>query len=329
MDRLFHQPRRIGNVKVNMKISLNAKLPMFSAKPQASADRRTMLVFAIVVAVPLLAAQAAWAWDSGTHRLITRLAVAALPGSPLKTDLGRNERALERYAVDPDTVLREQYGEEEARHHYINLEYFGADPFAALKPDLATMRREFGARTLRKSGTLPWRIEEVAQSLNQAWRSGDCAQALRLSGYLSHYIGDASQPLHTTRYYDGYAGDHGVHSRFEYATAHANRTIVPAAEREIRLETITAVWPPIIAEIRQSHSLIPQVIEADRAVRAETGTSRYVYDRALVNREGGLMARQVASAVSVLASVWLYEWNGAGHPSACAMAAGGGTSWRW
>ncbi|MGH7988329.1 MAG: S1/P1 nuclease [Candidatus Binataceae bacterium] len=279
------------------------------------------------MALCLFCAAPASAWDSGTHRLITRLAVGALPDSALKSYLARNSTALQRYATYPDTVLRREYGQAEARHHYIDLEYFGTDPFAALNPDIAVMRREFGAPTLRKSGTLPWHIEKVAGELNQAWRDDNCAEALTLSGYVSHYIGDASQPLHTTRYYDGYAGDRGVHSRFEYATDRANRAITPSARGAIAIQHITSVWPPVIMELKDAHMLIPQVLQADRAVRFEHGYSKRAYDRALLQREGGLMAEQVARAASVLGSIWLFEWQSAGSPNACAASSNSWPDW--
>jgi hypothetical protein len=66
-----------------------------------------------------------------------------------------------------------------------------------------------GARTVEVSSALPWTIDGGAQRVEQAWSSGDCAHAIELSGYLAHYIGDASQPLHTTRYYDGFPQDRG------------------------------------------------------------------------------------------------------------------------
>ncbi|MGH8013748.1 MAG: S1/P1 nuclease [Candidatus Binataceae bacterium] len=267
------------------------------------------------------------AWDSGTHRLITRLAAGALPDSPLKSYLARNSTALQRYSTYPDTVLRREYGQAEARHHYIDLEYFGDDPFAVLNPNIAVMRREFGARTLRKSGTLPWHIEKVAGELNQAWRAGDCSEVLTLSGYVSHYVGDASQPLHTTRYYDGYAGDRGVHSRFEYATDRANRAITPSARAAIVIQPITSVWPPVIEEIKDAHMLIPRVLQADRTVRLEYGYSKRAYNRALLEREGGLMAEQVARAASVLGSIWLFEWQSAGSPNTCAGSSNSSLGW--
>ena len=260
----------------------------------------------------------AHAWDSRTHRLIARLAIDALPESPLKRVFEAHADDLQDDAVAPDEVLRARYGQAEAIRHYIDLENFGADPFAALRPDFDAMVREYGANTLVKSGTLPWTIDEMAQASEQAWRKGDCAEAILRSGYLAHYVGDATQPLHTTKYYDGYAQDRGLHARLEGAADRNVPKIEELARPQVHLEPIASVWQSAIGELRQSNPLVASTFDADRAARAETGAKRGDdFDRALMRRELPMIARQVAQASSVLASIWLYEWKQAGSPAGC------------
>jgi Zinc dependent phospholipase C len=286
-----------------------------------SAALRTDRILAIVlVTVSLcMAPTPAHAWDSRTHRLITRLAIGALPESPLKRSFESHAAQLQVDAVAPDQVLRPRYGKAEAIHHYIDLENFGAHPFAALQPDFAAMVQKYGAHTLDKSGTLPWIIEATAKGVGQAWRKDDCAQVILLSGYLAHYVGDASQPLHTTKHYDGYRQDRGMHSRFEGAADRSVREVGELARPHVHLEQIESVWPAVIDELKHSNALVSTTIEADRATRAETGARRGPeFDRALMRREMPMVVRQVAEASSVLASIWLYEWKQAGSPAICA-----------
>lgn len=250
--------------------------------------------------------------------LIARLAVAALPETPLKRALETHETDLEEDAVAPDEVLRARYGNAEAIRHYIDLEYYGADPFAVLKPDMRAMQLEYGAGTVEKSGTLPWTIEAMAQGVQQAWRTGDCAQVILLSGYLAHYTGDASQPLHTTKYYDGYAQDRGLHARLEGAVDRSVSEVEQLARPQVHAGRIDSVWSATITEIRHSNALIATTFNADRAARAETQAKLGDdFDRALMRREMSMAAQQVAEASSVLASIWLYEWNQAGSPATC------------
>ena len=266
---------------------------------------------------PLLCTGSADAWDSATHRAIARLAVEALPPSPLKTFLARNDAALETHSVEPDTVLKEKYGEAEKRRHYLDIEQFGSDPWSGLDPDLRKMQRRFGIRTIEHAGTLPWTIDGVSRELEIAWHRGDCAAVLRLSGYLAHYVGDASQPLHSTKYYDGDPGDRGIHRRIEVAVDDSVRELAPMAMREVRIEEINAVWTPAIAEIRNANGLIGELTRDDRAARG-AGYDERDYRRALMHEDAAMFARQIARAASVLASIWRFEWHRAGSPAACA-----------
>jgi hypothetical protein len=258
------------------------------------------------------------AWDSATHRAIARLAVEALPPSPLKSTLAQHNAALETYAVEPDSVLKKQFGKAEERRHYINIEWFGSDPWPALDPDVRKMRRRFTDRTLERAGTLPWTIEAVSDQLESAWRSGNCDAALRLSGYLAHYVGDASQPLHSTINYDGYTRDRGIHARIELAVDHSLRELEPTAAHEVRIEDINDVWTPTIAEIRDANGLVGEVIRDDRAARDAGDYGGRDYQRAVMDKDAAMFARQTARAASVLASIWLYEWRRAGSPPTCA-----------
>jgi hypothetical protein len=298
-----------------------ADAPKVRLASRTSTVARTRSIFQLLIVSILLFAYPirAHAWDAHTHMLIARLAVDALPESPLRHTLEAHEADLQEDAVAPDEILRARYGKAEAIRHYIDLEYYGADPFAALKPDLAAMELEYGAGTLDKSGTLPWTIEEMAQGVQQAWRKGDCAQVVVMSGYLAHYVGDATQPLHTTKYYDGYPQDRGMHARFEGAVDRSVGEVEQLARPQVHVVEIDSVWSAAITELRHSNPLVATTFDADRAARAETGAKKGdEFDRALMRREMPMVAQQVAEASSVLASIWLYEWNQAGSPATCA-----------
>lgn len=279
----------------------------------------TRLALAWIAALALVSpAATASAWDSATHRAIARLAVEALPPSPLKSTLAPSEFALERFSVEPDSVLKKEYGKAEERRHYINIEWFGADPWPALNPSLDAMRRRFGDRTMRRAGTLPWTIGQMSDALEAAWARGDCDNVLRLSGYLAHYVGDASQPLHSTIRYDGYPRDRGVHARVERAVDESITEVAATAATEVRVEDLHDVWTPAIAEIRDANGLVGEVIRNDRAARDQGAYRGADYRRAVMREDSAMYARQIARAASVLASAWLFEWKRAGSPNRCA-----------
>jgi len=262
-------------------------------------------------------AQSARAWDSGTHRMIARLALRALPASPLKDALAANERALEAASVAPDTILRDRYGHAESIRHYIDLGRYGADPLSALSPDMSTMLSRYGKYRVDKAGTLPWTIESEAAIVRGDWQRGDCSGVVTHSGYLAHYVGDASQPLHTTTRHDCSRAQRGCHARIENAANHRTREIERAAAPGVRVTEIAGVWPATIAEISRSHALVGRISADDRAARSAAGTGP-AYGEALFADDAALFSTQIADAASTLASIWLFEWKQAGSPNRCA-----------
>lgn len=278
---------------------------------------RLAAAFVAAAGAALILSASALAWDHETHRLIARLALGALPPSPLRDFLDRNEAQLEYFAVEPDRIR----GRAEKRRHYIDLEMYGPHPFDALAPSRAAMERAWGRARFERNGTLPWTIESRAGELGRAWRSGDCARALKLSGYVAHYVGDASQPLHTTVHYDGYRdyyGDRGMHARFEGAVDRDAAAIAAVAPRQVRPVPITSVWNAVIEEIGAAHKLVGFVVTADRETRASSPLRSPEFGRRLIAIEQRMAASQVARASSVLAAIWLYEWERADRPASCA-----------
>lgn len=276
----------------------------------------------ILICLHLLASPAR-AWGSHTHRLITRLAVKVLPPSELKTFFLQNEKLLERFSVEPDSKLKKRYGEAERRRHYIDIDNYGADPFSKLNPSLAATGAKFGAAKVARWGTLPWTIDEFADRMAgklHAQSRRECAAILRLSGYLGHYVGDSTQPLHSTSHFDGFASDRGVHHRLEDATDHDLSRLETLAQSASEVRKLDSVWNAEIAELSHSHALVMTMLEADRAARAQASRRVQPYERELMKRNGTLIAGQISRAASLLASIWIYEWDRAGHPPLCQVS---------
>ena len=101
-----------------------------------------------------------------------------------------------------------------------------------------------------------------------------------------------------------------MHARLEGAADQSVSDIEQLARPQVHIEKIASAWAATIVELRHSNSLLTTVFDSDRAARAETDTKRGdEFDRALMRREMPMVAKQVAEAASVLASIWLYEWT--------------------
>ena len=108
--------------------------------------------------------------------------------------------------------------------------------------------------------------------------------------------------------------------RIERAADDDVRELSFSARPLAHLVTVDSVWQTAIAEIRDSNSHIPELLQADRAARRQSSGGRDAYDDALMSRARPMLAGQIARAASVLASIWLYEWKRAGSPPGCAAA---------
>ena len=76
-------------------------------------------------------------------------------------------------------------------------------------------------------GLLPFRVAQLYRLMVESLQSGSpnaVAEALCAAGVMAHYVGDACQPLHVSRFHDGrIAAEKGVHSEYETAMVNARR----------------------------------------------------------------------------------------------------------
>ncbi len=169
------------------------------------------IVVLFLLSASLSASALAW-WAAG-HGVIVRAAALALP-QDVPEFFCRGAATIESYSSDPDVwssvlpALKAAEGPE----HYFNLELVG-------KRDLPGTRAEFAAlcRGLElapeKVGFLPYAIQEQYERLvlafaeHRRWPDDEDVRAkvLYIAGILSHYAGDAAEPLDCTVHYDGRA----------------------------------------------------------------------------------------------------------------------------
>lgn len=186
------------------------------------------------------------AWGNEGHRMINRLAAATLPFDVpafLRTEPALSE--IEYLGPEPDrwrSPAEPELSAAQAPEHFIDFE-----PADALGP-LPHHRLDFEAKVFgagerpEKIGLQPWEATEVWERLKAAMReyrhlaaagqdTRPVEQAIIFyAGWLGHYVGDGSQPLHTTVQYNGWVGPnpngyttaHQIHWQFEGPFVAAN-----------------------------------------------------------------------------------------------------------
>jgi hypothetical protein len=225
-----------------------------------------------------------------------------------------------RSPAEPELVAAQ------APEHFINLEQ--ADVFGPLPH----RRLDFEARVFaagqrpEKIGLQPWEATEVWERLKAALREYRILAAhheetrlveqaiLFYAGWLGHYVGDGSQPLHTSVQYNGWVGPnpngyttgHEIHWQFEGPFVDAN-----LREPEVRAAMTPAkaltgdIFDAYVAYLRHSQTYVEKVYQLEKAggfVRAGSPESR------------AFTAERLAAGASMLRDMIYTAWMESARP---------------
>lgn len=258
------------------------------------------------------------AWGLDIHRVIAERAIGLLPDA-IRPFFERHRAFVIEHAVDPD-FWRAAGFEEEPPRHFLDLDAYGPYPFEALPRDYQQAVARHGEATVRKNGTIPWRVAEMQGRLVNAFRElrdrpspWAVEQVKFFSAVLAHYVADAHVPLHAVVNYDGQlTGQRGVHGRFEtelFLRYRDRLRLEPAARPPVR-DPSGFIFDTLLDAFKKAEPLF----EADR--RALAGGE--VYDDAYFDRffrdVRPILEEQLSKAMSGVASVIAGAWEEAGRP---------------
>jgi len=272
---------------------------------------RTLRFASALLILPALAVPQAFAWGSDGHRMIEHAAIATLPADvPAFLKTPENIATLEYIVVEPDERWR--LNAEQAPDHFIDLEWADlAGPLPRRRYDflraldVAQKAHPDMTLTAEKVGLQPWETNEVWERLKAAFREYRKETAAKqdthavestiifYTGWLGHYVGDGSMPLHTTIQYNGWTGpnpngyttDHKIHSQFESTYVHANivrgdfQGLIPATPKVIGDE-----FDDYLAYLRHTNTLVEktyQLYKADAFTGAGTPEGKAFTDERL------------------------------------------------
>ena len=166
--------------------------------PKPLARQPRCLLAAAILALGLVSAWPAplGAWGFTGHKFIMDRAIALLPPE-IRPFFEAYRTTLVEHAIDPDTYRTMGFTEEPPRH-FLDIDAYGAFPFTALPHDYNEAVAKYGAEVVTKNGLLPWRTQEIADRLREAFKQTTpyARDDIKLfSAVVAHYIGDAHQPL--------------------------------------------------------------------------------------------------------------------------------------
>lgn len=274
----------------------------------------------------------AFAWGQWGHKHISRAAVFALPPA-MRTFFYNHIDYITEGAVVPDLRRSVINDKNEPPRHYIDIEDFKI-PLDSFPKTSEEAFEKYGSAFLNKTGYLPWYIQTLTEKLTKAFKKENKSEILFIATDLSHYIGDANQPLHTSSNYDGQlTNQKGVHALWE-------STLPQMFGNSYDFKTAPAKYIPDIAAetwkiIDHSHSLVDTLLSIDRNVRKDftpetmykkdtNGKTVMFYNSPVFSDEyasqfnkalGGMVEKQLRLSIYDVACFWYTAWVNAGSPN--------------
>jgi hypothetical protein len=252
------------------------------------------------------------AWGDLGHRMVAQAALADLPAELAPWFIGQGP-VLTDHASDPDHW--KLHDPAERPNHFLDCEYYGGPD--GVPGDPAAAEAQVGAEVFGRAGHLPWTIQTRVHTLAEAFRSGDARQVAFEASILSHYVGDLSVPLHTTRNHNGAeTGQKGVHAHWESGLLErivAREGWQPQARPATAL---AALDQAILAWLKDSFGLVAGVLRDDWS--ASHGSQARELDPAywetFLALQGGHVKEQLTAAGQRTAQLILQAWSEAGRP---------------
>lgn len=272
----------------------------------------------------------AHAWGNEGHRMINRLAVSTLPVDV--PDFLRSSAAIdeiEYLGPEPDrwrSPAEPELNAAQAPEHFIDLELADAlGPLPRKRLDFEAKAFAAGQRP-EKIGLQPWQTDEVWERLKAAMREYRGLKAanqdtkpveqaiLFYAGWLGHYVGDGSQPLHVTVQYNGWTGPnpngyttgHQIHSLFESQFVAPN---IHAPDVEAKMTPVKAidgdVFDAYVAYLRNTGTYVEEVYQLEKA-------GGFVGAGSAESRE--FTSERLASGASMLRDMIYTAWIDSAQP---------------
>ena len=316
-----------------------------------------------LVPLLLLAAPLLRAWDYEGHRIVNLLALASLPKEypQFVHAVGHAERIAflagepDRWRNVPDLPLKHA----NSLDHYCDLEYI---PEAGLDwARVSSLRYEFAVqfaagrkaheknfapidpaknsdRTREWPGFAPWAITEHYGKLRSAFSylkvfeelgtpdeiMNAHANILYVMGVMAHYVGDCSQPLHTTKHHNGWVGDNpkgyttwqGLHSWIDGGIIAKSTLRFPQLAPRVKPAQPIAVaarpdgrdpmFAAVVDYLHAQHKQMEVIYQLEKAGKLGQGEQGVVSDEARAFIEARLL-----EGGQMLGAIWLTAYRNA------------------
>jgi hypothetical protein len=281
------------------------------------------------LALPLLTSLCL-GWGNEGHVYINQVATAKIPNSMPGFMRGAENR-IAYLGPEPDRWRENsEYTLKDAQEpdHFIDLERldgFGELPegryefIRRLYEKRATVTSNADDLLPEQVGLLPYATIEVYDRLKVAFREYRKLKAANqpteavgqnivfYAGWLSHYVGDGSQPLHTTISYNGWVGPNphgyrtepGIHFEFETQFISRNVSAQDFAGLVHGPVRLTHPFEDYMQYLRESHALVERLYQLEKAGGFQGAGSKEALE---------FTEQRLAAGSQMLLNLWYTAW---------------------
>jgi hypothetical protein len=269
----------------------------------------------------LLVPTPAHAWGYEAHQFIMDRAIALLPPE-IRPFFETYRSTLVEHVIDPDAWQIAGFDDQEDANHFLDIDWdgFGPYPFAGLPRDYDAAVQKFGVARVRQMGLLPWRTAEYFGNLQREFGRYQTRgpfgryNIIFFSAWMTHYVSDANQPLHTVMNYDGQlSGQQGVHTRFEAMLFEQNRARLQIAPRP--LPAVSNPRDFTFDTIVEGTALVSQILDADRAAIGARDVYDDAYYESFYQGAHAVLEQRLSRAIAASAAMIAGAWEAAGKPA--------------
>ncbi len=249
-------------------------------------------------------------WGSTGHRIINRKIVLSFPSQI--NFLQHWQDSLARHGSDAD--YRKSSDPTEGPRHYIDIDEY--PEFVAngrIPQTLDSLINLHGYTFVYDNGILPFAIIAWTDSLRRYFQQGNWQAAMLKAADIGHYVGDAHNPLHITRNYDGqYTNQSGVHSRYE--TQLINRDSAYFTYGGEPVSYVSDLNNFVFGFIYANYPYVDSVLKADSISRALAGSYGELYYQYFWQLAGNFTIMLFKNSSKFTAQLIYTAWVNAGSP---------------
>jgi len=290
--------------------------------------QKRLLALALI-AVAILLPMHAPGWGDLGHIAINRAAAERIPAD-MPRFLKPASSHIAWLGPEPDrwrSNLEKQLNDAQAPDHFINLEsvdWLNPLPqnryqFISAIYAYRAQHPQAGVPQPEKIGFQPYITIEIFDRLKVAFREYRHAQAEHRStsdaeadaifyaGWLGHYVGDGSNPMHASIQYNGWVGPnprgyttkHDVHSRMETVFVNANPEVTHIVDLMQAPRHLDRPFEDYVAYLRESQSRVEQAYALEKAGG---------FDGKGVPKSREFVHQQLGRGAQMLLNLWYTAW---------------------